>query len=84
MAQAIGEAKSKQEEDRIIMEEMATLKQKMPTQVRITAGSRKVAARAAAVFLHSALIFLAHDPGNIHKEDEGIPCAAHILRDARP
>lgn len=33
--QAIGEAKSKQEEDRIIMDEMATLKTKMPTQVII-------------------------------------------------
>lgn len=32
--QAIGEAKSKQEEDRIILDEMAVLKQKMPTQVR--------------------------------------------------
>ena len=31
--QAIGEAKSKQEEDRIIMDEMGVLKAKMPTQV---------------------------------------------------
>jgi hypothetical protein len=36
--QAIGEAKSKQEEDRIIMEEMAVLKTKMPSQVSAVGG----------------------------------------------
>lgn len=33
--QAIGEARSKQEEDRIILEEIATLKAKMGSQVRL-------------------------------------------------
>jgi hypothetical protein len=34
LVKAIGEARSKQEEDRIILEEIATLKAKMGSQVR--------------------------------------------------
>lgn len=75
--QAIGEAKSKQEEDRIIMDEMAVLKAKMPLQV-IHCYFQFLMGDTILTFSPFHHLFVA----NVHKEDEGVSSAVDLLRDA--